>query len=175
MDSFGELCMRFCKSLLRSSPWGSLALAAFLVAVFGSMMDHAKADPPETLHAILEEQALAWNRGDIDAFMGAYWNHPQLTFSSGGETTRGWNETLARYRKRYPDRAAMGRLTFSELETQSLGPDAALTLGRWHLDREKPAQGNFSLVWRKVDGAWKIVHDHSSSANPPQATNPSNP
>jgi beta-aspartyl-peptidase (threonine type) len=126
------------------------------------------ADDPDALHAILQDQAKAWNGGDLDAFMSAYWNNPELTFSSGGETTRGWDATLARYRNRYPDRDAMGRLTFSKLETQMLGKDAAFTLGRWHLDRNEVAQGNFTLVWRKMENGWRIVHDHSSSTpNPP--------
>ena len=29
-------------------------------------------------------------------------------------------------------------------------------------DKDKPARGNFSLVWKRIDGEWKIVHDHSS-------------
>ncbi|MBU6237667.1 MAG: DUF3225 domain-containing protein [Planctomycetes bacterium] len=138
-----------------------------LAIFFGALGGSVYADDPDTLHATVNRQADAWNRGDLDAFMEAYWKSPKLTFSSGGETTRGWEETLARYRKRYPDRETMGKLRFSELETQMLGPDAALTLGRWNLDRQEPAQGNFSLVWRKLDGAWRIVHDHSSSSKTP--------
>ncbi len=128
------------------------------------------ADDSDALHAILQDQAKAWNRGDLDAFMSAYWKNPELTFSSGGETTRGWDETLARYRNRYPDREAMGKLTFSKLETHMLGQDAAFTLGRWHLDRKEVAQGNFTLVWRKMENGWRIVHDHSSSTPKPPPT-----
>lgn len=139
-----------------------------ILAIFcGVLVGSVHADDSDTLHNTVNRQAEAWNRGDLDAFMEAYWKSPNLTFSSGGETTRGWEETLARYRKRYPDRETMGKLTFSELETQMLGSNAALTLGRWSLDRKEPAQGNFSLVWRKLDGAWRIVHDHSSSSKTP--------
>ena len=118
----------------------------------------------EVLHAIIAEQQKAWNRGDIEVFMGAYWKDERLTFSSGGATTRGYQATLDRYRKRYPDRAAMGNLTFEGLETTSLGPTSAYTLGRWKLAKEIAAEGNFTLVWQKIDGEWKIVHDHSSQA-----------
>lgn len=118
----------------------------------------------EVLHAIIAEQQKAWNRGDIEVFMGAYWKDERLTFSSGGATTRGYQATLERYRKRYPDRAAMGNLTFEGLETTSLGPTSAYTLGRWKLAKEIAAEGNFTLVWQKIDGEWKIVHDHSSQA-----------
>jgi len=67
------------------------------------------------------------------------------------------------YRERYPTREKMGRLTFGELEITPLGDAAALVLGEWKLDREsEPVSGNFSLVFRKIDGRWVIVHDHTS-------------
>jgi beta-aspartyl-peptidase (threonine type) len=134
---------------------------------WGMAPRNANGANPEELHATLQRQAEAWNRGDIEAFMVAYWKSAALTFSSGGETTRGWNETLTRYRTRYPDRETMGMLHFSDLETEMLGPDAALTLGRWSLERREKAEGNFTLVWRKIDGAWKIIHDHSSAQKTP--------
>src|SRR5690606_2650838 len=65
------------------------------------------------IQRILSEQQQAWNRGDIDAFMQHYLKSDALTFSSGGRVTRGWKQTLENYRKRYPDRAAMGKLEFS--------------------------------------------------------------
>ncbi len=115
------------------------------------------------LHNILDVQKNAWNQGDIDKFMQAYWKSEFLTFSSGGKTTRGWQATRDRYRTRYPDKSSMGLLEFSSLETTQLGEAAALTLGKWRLEKEKPAEGNFSLVWQKLEGQWKIVHDHSSA------------
>jgi uncharacterized protein (TIGR02246 family) len=115
------------------------------------------------VEAILRAQEDAWNRGDVDAFMEHYWNSDDLTFSSGGATTRGWEATLNRYRERYPTREQMGRLTLSGLEITPLGESAALVLGQWSLDREsEPVSGNFSLVVRKIDDRWLIVHDHTS-------------
>lgn len=124
----------------------------------------------QVLERILAEQSDAWNRGDIATFMEAYWKSPDLTFSSGGATTRGWEATRDRYLKKYPDRATMGTLEFSQLEVRLLGDEAALMLGRWHLQREEPVGGNFSLVWQKIDGLWVIVHDHTSVS--PAATSP---
>jgi beta-aspartyl-peptidase (threonine type) len=124
----------------------------------------AEDDPihPE-LVKIMMKQAEAWNEGDIDGFMEAYWKSDELTFCSGGKVVRGWTATRARYKERYKDKAAMGKLTFSEMETHSLGADVKLMIGRWHLELPQPKSGNYSLVWRKVDGTWCIVHDHSSS------------
>ena len=119
----------------------------------------------EAVESVLREQQGAWNRGDVDAFVEHYWKSDELTFSSGGKTTRGWDETVRRYRERYPTREAMGELTFANLEIIALGDAAALALGEWRLEREsEPVSGNFSLIFRKLDGRWVIVHDHTSRA-----------
>ncbi len=120
-----------------------------------------------TLTRVLTAQAAAWNRGDIDAFVDDYWKSPDLTFSSGGATTRGWQATRDRYHQRYPDRAAMGTLTFDSLEALRLDANSALLLGRWKLARAADSPGgNFSLVFCRIDGRWLIVHDHTSLTPP---------
>ncbi len=63
-------------------------------------------------HRLIEQQARDWNAGNIDAFMRAYWNSDELTFSSGGEVTRGFDATLARYKERYPDGRGDGQSHF---------------------------------------------------------------
>jgi ketosteroid isomerase-like protein len=118
------------------------------------------------LKQIVEKQAASWNRGDIAEFMAPYWNDDRLTFCSSGKTKRGWQATFENYKKNYPDRETMGKLTFSDLESQELAPGAVLMIGKWHLDRTEPVGGNFSLVWKKIDGKWLIVHDHSSALRP---------
>jgi len=132
----------------------------------------------EEISRMLEQQAQAWNAGDIDSFMAPYWHSPDLTFSSGGKVTRGWQATLDRYHQRYPTREAMGRLTFTDIEVTEPGPKVALVLGRWRLDRAEPIGGGFSLVLRKDDeltfaptltgdgAAWVIIHDHTSTDAP---------
>ena len=118
----------------------------------------------EAIGAVLRAQQSAWNRADVDAFLQGYWHSPQLTFSGSSGVARGWDGVLARYKKNYPDRAAMGHLDFSELEFRFLGPDAALVLGKWHLHREKDELGGvFTLVWQRFPDGWKIVHDHTST------------
>ena len=155
-------------------PLSAIIVCALLVTRGGSVAalpqeDQAK-DPRQpdrqAILKILDDQDRAWNAGDIDSFMTGYWNSPELTFASGGEITRGWKETLERYHKRYPDRQAMGRVSFSETTVKFLGPDAALVLGHWRLERENPVGGVFSLVFRRIEGKWLIVHDHTSSSQP---------
>lgn len=112
---------------------------------------------------LLARQAKDWNRGDIAAFMQAYWKSEELTFSSGGQTRIGWDETLKRYQERYPTVEHMGVLSFTLERVQSLGAGAALVLGRWDLKRSVgDIGGNFSLVLRRIGSEWRIVHDHTS-------------
>ena len=115
------------------------------------------------VESVLRVQQEAWNRGDVDAFMQHYWNSEELTFSSSGKTTRGWTATLNRYRERYPSPAKMGQVSFSNLEITPLGDSAAMVLGQWNLEREsEPLAGNFTLVLRKIDDRWLVIHDHTS-------------
>jgi beta-aspartyl-peptidase (threonine type) len=139
----------------------STALLIVLTAARFAAPD-AAAETRAAIQAVLTQQADAWNKGDIAAFMEHYWKSDELTFSSGGQTTRGWQATKDNYLKRYPTREQMGQLTFSQLEITPLEPAAALVLGRWQLARESPVGGNFTLVLRKLDGRWLIVHDHTS-------------
>lgn len=118
----------------------------------------------DDIRIVLTKQATAWNNGDIDTFMDYYWKSDDLTFSSGGKTTRGWTATRDRYKQKYTSRELMGKLSFSELEVNVFTGDTALVLGRWHLDRKEPAGGNFSLVLRKLDDRWLIIHDHTSAS-----------
>ena len=116
------------------------------------------------IRKILDAQQAAWNEGNVDAFLEGYWHSPDLTFSGSGGIARGWDGVLARYKKNYPDRAAMGHLDFSDLEFRFLCKDAALVLGHWHLSRAHGDIGGvFSLVWQRFPEGWRIIHDHTSA------------
>jgi uncharacterized protein (TIGR02246 family) len=125
-------------------------------------------DPRDTdqhaIESVLTAQQDAWNRGDIDAFLTGYWHSSDLTFSGSSGISRGYDGVLARYKKSYADRAAMGHLDFSNLEFHFLGPDAALVLGHWRLQREKDNPGGvFTLVFQRFPEGWRIIHDHTSA------------
>ena len=148
----------------------SFALVLSVGFVFPPNTNAADQPPAaKQISAVLTAQAKAWNRGDIDAFMEHYWKSDKLTFSSAGKTTRGWAATKANYKRRYPDRKAMGTVTFSNIEVRPVGDSGALVLGRWRLKRKRePVGGNFSLVFRKIAGQWLIVHDHTSRDAKPE-------
>ncbi len=125
---------------------------------------HAASDDVAAIKQVLAAQSAAWNRGDIDAFMQGYWKSDELRFASGGTITYGWQTTLERYKNHYPDKATMGTLAFTIQDVNVLSPSAAVVFGRWELTREKDKPwGLFTLTFRKIDGAWVIVSDHTSS------------
>lgn len=114
------------------------------------------------IRKVMDDQSAAWNRGDIESFMQGYWKSDKLTFVSS-QVTRGWQQTLDRYKKSYDSRDKMGTLTFSDLEITVLSKDSAVVLGSWSLKRanDNPG-GKFTLIFRKFKEGWRIVHDHTS-------------
>lgn len=95
--------------------------------------------------------------------MQGYWNSPELTFAGTSGITRGYGPVLTHYKQGYPEKTTMGHLEFTDLEVHSLGGNAALVLGKWHLTRQAGDVGGvFSLVFQKFPDGWKIVHDHTS-------------
>ena len=130
--------------------------------VSGSYGNDAKA-----IERVLRVQQEAWNRHDLEGFMAGYWNSPELTFFSGGKEQDGWQATIDRYLATYASPGhQMGKLEFSGLRIEVLGQDAAFVRGSWKLTMSdgKTPHGLFTLVFRKVPEGWKIVHDHTSSA-----------
>jgi len=116
--------------------------------------------------ALLEAQDAAWNRGDIEGFMQGYWPSPDLRFASGGDVVRGFDETLARYKTRYPGKDGMGELDTGGYEIDVLSPDAAIAHGTWQVTREgETLSGLYTLVLRKFGGDWVIVSDTTTSAD----------
>jgi uncharacterized protein (TIGR02246 family) len=145
-----------------------LALVLVLDAAILEAADEKSGNPRviSEIGAVLRAQQEAWNRGDIDSFMNGYARDETTVFVSGDEVRRGWQTVRDRYLSKYNDRAKMGTLTFSDLEIEQLGPDSAFALGRWELKRttDNP-HGRFTLIFRKTPGGWRIVHDHTSTAN----------
>lgn len=122
--------------------------------------------PADEIEAVLRDAEAGWNAGDLERYMQSYAQTDSLRFAGGAKVTRGWQTTLDRYRAGYPDRTAMGTLAFTELDVTTLGPDAAYVFGRWELQRaEDRPHGLFTLIVRRLPEGWRIVHDHTSSAD----------
>jgi ketosteroid isomerase-like protein len=119
------------------------------------------------VRAVMEAQQAAWNRGDIEGFMEGYDRAETTIFVSGEELTRGWQTVLGRYKERYNSREQMGTLTFSELTVTPISSVLALADGRWQLTRSNDApRGRFTLIFRRINNDWRIIHDTTTSATP---------
>lgn len=135
----------------------AIGLIAFSLDGCAKPVDH-----PE-VRAVLDSQVRAWNRGDLEGFMAGYWKSDEMLFSTPTSSTKGWQATLDRYRTHYPTGQAMGRLKFEELRIDQPQPDSAEASGRY-VQRTPTGlrTGRFFLNLRKIDGAWVIVHDHTT-------------
>lgn len=125
----------------------------------------ARDEDEEGIKHLLVSQIDAWNSGNLQAFMAGYWRSPDLTFFSGITITKGWEPTLQRYQQRYQGEGKeMGQLEFQDLKIDLMGRRAAVVTGKWQLtlsDGKKPG-GLFTLVFKRMPGGWRIVHDHTS-------------
>ena len=142
-------------------------LAILCSACEGAPVNSLKAGQDDRMRILerMDVQEAAWNAGDLEGFMSAYWQSDSLLFVGSRGPSRGWTTTLENYRASYPDRATMGQLTFGVEDLTFSGPTCALMLGSWRLDRTgglDTLSGWFSLVWEKREGDWVIVRDHSS-------------
>ena len=112
--------------------------------------------------AILMRQASDWNKGDIESFMVGYWPSEKLKFIGSNGVTYGYEATLARYRKTYPDQKTMGQLNFDVISVEKLAPKVILMVGKFKLKREiGDASGHFTLTWKKIGNEWVIIADHT--------------
>src|SRR5262245_25769596 len=143
-----------------------ISISLLILLAKGAGESRTSRDPESEIRAVLTAQVAAWNEGKLEAFMDGYWRSPELSFYSGGRKLAGWDATLERYRKTYQSEGKeMGKLDFSELEIQLLAEKAALVRGRWRLKMNdgKELGGLYTLIFRRFDKGWKIIHDHTSA------------
>lgn len=128
-----------------------------------SVSAHTQNKNEEAIRTLLNTQMNAWNEGDIDVFMQGYWKNDSLVFVGSRGATYGWQPTLDNYKKGYPDRSAMGKLDFTFIEFKELSTEYYFVIGKWHLARTiGDVGGHFTLLFKKINGQWLIIADHSS-------------
>ncbi len=139
-----------------------------LILLFTACAEKQKTTPfdksveEQAIRKLLDTQVAAWNEANIDEFMKGYWKSDSIYFV-GSKITSGWDSTMARYKRSYPDKAAMGKLRFEILMTDFISPDACMVTGKFFLTRENDnPSGIFTLLFRKKNGSWLIVYDHTS-------------
>jgi ketosteroid isomerase-like protein len=123
----------------------------------------AQSNDEAAIRQILADQITAWNKGDLDNFMKGYWNSDSLTFIGQSGITYGYTTTLNNYKKHYDTPDKMGELIFTLLRLERLSPDYYFVVGKWQLKRKAGDVGGvYTLLFRRIDGRWVIVTDHSS-------------
>lgn len=138
----------------------------FFIAVLLLVALHsgAQTKDAQTILSILDTQTKSWNSGDLENFMKGYWKSDSLMFIGKSGVTYGYSNTLENYKKGYPTRDAMGILKFTILKVEKISANAYFVVGKWHLTREKvgDVEGHYTLLFKKIQGEWVIVADHSS-------------
>ncbi|HLO45547.1 MAG TPA: nuclear transport factor 2 family protein [Leadbetterella sp.] len=136
----------------------------FLIFILSALCFDVFSQKREEILEIMTRQQKNWNAGDIDRFMEDYWKSEELQFIGAKGVVKGWQATKDRYLKSYPDRATMGQLKFDILEVDFLSKTSAWVLGKWYLTRPEKGDigGYFTLIFKKINGKWLIVSDHTS-------------
>ena len=112
--------------------------------------------------AVIEKQRQDWNNFDIEGFMEGYWKSEELRFYGSNGVTSGWVNTLERYQKAYPTKEHTGQLKFVINEISRIEKNSYYVMGEFHLERPVgDANGIFMILFRKIDGEWKIIADTS--------------
>jgi uncharacterized protein (TIGR02246 family) len=136
-----------------------LAVALF----FASCQTTDYTSDMEAIREVMTASEAAWNSGDLEAFMTSYARSDSVRFIGSRGVSYGYDTVLTNYQASYPDRSAMGSLEYTDLDIELFAPDVALVVGQWRLyrDTDEP-HGWYTLLFRKIDSRWLIVHDHSS-------------
>lgn len=143
-----------------------LALACTIEPADGRGDAQAEEPDLETQIAdILEQQADAWNRGDLETFMAFYERSPSTTYIGSRGLITGFDEIRGRYAPLFEPGAERDSLRFESLAVRELDPRFGIATARYVLYRngETTSTGPFTLVLMRVEGAWRIVHDQSAA------------
>lgn len=140
-----------------------LALLLFTLTFYLQLFAQQISPDEQAIRDVLAQQQDCWNEGDLECFMEGYWRSDQLVFIGNSGVTYGWKKTLENYQRSYPDKKAMGKLTFELIIVEPLSDDFWTVIGRWSLQRKSDSpNGYFSLIFRRLGDDWVIVSDHSS-------------
>jgi hypothetical protein len=114
-------------------------------------IDNNTSDYPYALNDIekvLDKQLIGWNNGNIDQFMDGYVKDSSVRFITDKKVKTSWQEITNSYKKGYPDKEAMGKLTFHRDEIRWVNEAAyiAQVIGRWEvIQKHKLEQANPNL------------------------------
>ncbi|MDP5158042.1 MAG: nuclear transport factor 2 family protein [Flaviramulus sp.] len=140
-----------------------IILALCILSLFNSYSQTDEEADKKAIEKVLKKQRLAWSDDDLEGYMEGYWKSDSLKFYGLNGIVKGWENTLERYQKAYPTKDHTGKLNFKINAISKINDGAYYVLGEYHIKREVGnADGIFMLIFKKIDGEWKIIADTSS-------------
>lgn len=138
-----------------------LLLLFFLFATINAI-SQKEAEDKTAILSVLKTQEKAWNQYDLEGYMQGYWKSDSLKFYGSSGLTRGWQKTLDNYKKGYPSKEYTGTLKFTLDDITKIEENSYHVMGQYYLARKMgDANGVFLIIFRKIDGEWRIVADMS--------------
>ena len=134
-----------------------------MICTFSSYSQSDNDPDVKAINKVLKDQRLAWSNNDLEGYMDGFWKNDSLKFYGTHGVTNGWENTLDRHLKAYPTEDHTGKLSFKINDISKINDGAYYVLGEYHIKREAGnADGIFMLVFKKINGDWKIVADTST-------------
>ena len=132
------------------------------ILILSSCSTSTEEQDKKDILAIMDAQQIAWSKHDLEGFMKGYWKSDSLKFYGSSGITYGWDKTLANYKKGYPTPDHSGTLKFKINDITKIETASYYVMGAYHLTRKVgDANGVFMIIFKKINGEWKIVADTS--------------
>lgn len=140
-----------------------IVLLISIVCSLISCSSNTEKEDKQAIVSILKAQEEAWSVNDIDTFMEGYWKSDSLKFNGAAGLKYGWQTTLDNYKERYPTKDHTGTLKFKINDISQINSESYFVMGEYHLTRNLgDANGVFMIIFKKINGEWKIIADTSS-------------
>lgn len=136
----------------------------FILTIFTLTTTFAQteAEDKAAILTVMKAQEKAWSNNDLEGFMQGYWKSDSLKFYGSSGLTKGWQQTLDNYKKGYPTKEHSGTLNFTIKDISKISDESYWVMGEYHLKRNVgDAHGVFMIIFKKINGKWKIVADTS--------------
>lgn len=134
----------------------------FLTITLSGYSQTSQEEDIEAITTVMRLQEKAWSANDLEGFMQGYWKSDSLKFYGSNGLTKGWQQTLDNYKKGYPTTAHSGTLTFQLNDISKIDEGSYWVMGEYFLKRTVgDANGVFLIIFKKINGEWKIVADMS--------------
>lgn len=139
-----------------------LILLFCFISMLSCQAQTSEKEDKEAMLSVMALQEEAWSKNDLEGFMKGYWKNESLKFFGSSGLTKGWQQTLDNYKKGYPTKEHSGTLNFTIKDISKIDEGSYWVMGEYHLKRSVgDANGVFIIIFKKIDGEWKIVADMS--------------